>query len=321
MDGSTGRRTMATVKTQSVRSVDVSSKEEFEELLTGSEVRVDLAKLRESSRYGVPEECRSEVWLYLLGIKQPEKWYSPPTDQRPSDPLNLSNAYPGSPFTLGYSPSSSSTSSDNHDIIKRVRGEVARYVRARGKSFPNQIQAQLPETLEAIVVRYLAGNRARTVESSLVYVCGVFVYTMGDMREASAAFEKMMGMADDYFQKRDVKTRIAEFHMLCRALFPDLYSHLEDEEVDFAEWGRSWFQFFLSKELPLECVARLWDTYFSVDAGLDLHVYACLAILKLCRDSLEELESSDVRAHLLRLPALDMDRVGKILVLCDPDIA
>ncbi|KXS11016.1 RabGAP/TBC [Gonapodya prolifera JEL478] len=293
---------MATVKTQSTRSIDFSSREEFEELLTGSEVRVDLAKLKESSRYGVPEEWRAEVWLYLLGVKQPEKWYSPPSDQRPTD-----NGFPSSPFSPGYSSSSSST--DSHEVLKRVRGEVARYVRARGRSFPQESQAQLPESLESIVTRYLSANKSKNVESSLVYMCGVFVYTMKDVRDAAAAFEKMMVMTDEYFRRRDTKTRIAEFHTFCRALLPDLYSHLEDEEVDFADWARSWFQFFLSKELPLECVARLWDTYFSVDEGIELHLFVCLAILKLCKDSLEELETSDVRAHLLRLPALDMDRV------------
>ena len=35
-------------------------------------------------------------------------------------------------------------------------------------------------------------------------------------------------------------------------------------------------QHLLSRSLPVECVLRLWDTYFSCDEGYDLHIYACL---------------------------------------------
>lgn len=42
------------------------------------------------------------------------------------------------------------------------------------------------------------------------------------------------------------------------------------------EWAASWFQFLLSRELPLDCVMRLWDTYFAGPDGLRLHIYVCL---------------------------------------------
>ena len=48
-------------------------------------------------------------------------------------------------------------------------------------------------------------------------------------------------------------------------------------------------QMLLSRELPLGCVLRLWDTYLAYrtshasEASLQqLHIYVCLAILEVC---------------------------------------
>lgn len=86
----------------------------------------------------------------------------------------------------------------------------------------------------------------------------------------------------------------------------------------------SWLSYLLSRELPLECTLRLWDTYFSGSDGFDLHIYVCigtqldlshmnlrhlLAILVNCSESLVELEVSELKSFLQRLPYMDMDEV------------
>lgn len=43
---------------------------------------------------------------------------------------------------------------------------------------------------------------------------------------------------------------------------------------------------------------------------LDFHPYVCLAILTTCKESLEELDQSEVRSMLLSLPLMDVDRVS-----------
>jgi hypothetical protein len=45
---------------------------DFVELLS-AETLVDLDKLRAAARFGVPDEVRGEVWLYLLGVEGPDK--------------------------------------------------------------------------------------------------------------------------------------------------------------------------------------------------------------------------------------------------------
>lgn len=106
---------------------------------------------------------------------------------------------------------------------------------------------------------------------------------------------------------------VAKFMTLFHTCIPDLYSYFEEEEVNIKEWAASALQFVLSRELTLENTMRLWDTYFSIpDAGwIDLHPYFCLAILKHMKEGFEDLEESEIRTTLMRLPALDIDQVTK----------
>lgn len=118
---------------------------------------------------------------------------------------------------------------------------------------------------------------------------------------------------DEHFNEESINEAVAKFMTLFHTCIPDLYSYFEEEEVDIKEWSASALQFVLSRELPLENTMRLWDTYFSLpDAGwMDLHPYACLAILKHLKDGFEDLEQSEIRTMLMRLPQMDMDRVRK----------
>lgn len=68
-------------------------------------------------------------------------------------------------------------------------------------------------------------------------------------------------------------------------------------------------QHLLAKELPMDCVLRLWDTYFSSAEGLGLHLYTMLAILVNFSEELTELEHSELKGFLQHLPEMDMDQV------------
>ena len=94
-------------------------------------------------------------------------------------------------------------------------------------------------------------------------------------------------------------------------------SYLEDEEVSPSDWAFSWFQFMLSKELPFDCLLRLWDTYFSCPGGFKLHFFVSLAILSYFKEELLELEQSELKGFLQHLPAVDMDQVGDFVSVND----
>jgi hypothetical protein len=106
------------------------------------------------------------------------------------------------------------------------------------------------------------------------------------------------------------------------------HNYFVEEEVDMNEWITSWLQYLLAKELPLPCLVQLWDVYFSSEDGLENHIYVCLgkysryqikytiidtrglALLRHYKEALEELEQSEIRALLLRIPMLDINEAS-----------
>ena len=116
---------------------------------------------------------------------------------------------------------------------------------------------------------------------------------------------------DDHRSEESINESVAKFMTLFHTCIPDLYSYFEEEEVDIKEWAASALQFMLSRELPLENTMRLWDTYFAIPNGrwIELHPFFCLAVLKHLKEGFEDLEQSEIRTTLMRLPWMDLDQV------------
>ncbi|KAI9481276.1 MAG: rab-GTPase-TBC domain-containing protein [Benjaminiella poitrasii] len=159
---------------------------------------------------------------------------------------------------------------EDSDIAKKIRGEVFRY------------QARTPE-LEGkhnvdkfvnIITAYLIANREVEYHPALVTLCAPFIYTLDKECDAYFCFERLLQAID--------------------------------EEVDLNEFTTSWLQYLLSKEMKFQNLIRLWDSYFSMSNPLEFHPFVCLAILRHARENLEDLEQSEIRTMLLRLPFMDM---------------
>lgn len=103
--------------------------------------------------------------------------------------------------------------------------------------------------------------------------------------------------------------RVATFLSLFRTTLPELHAYFEAEEVDLVAFATSWLQHLLARELQIDNLMRLWDTYFAVPDLLNLHLYVCVAILTNCKDALEEFDRSETTSMLFSLPPLDMDRI------------
>ncbi|KAI9307866.1 rab-GTPase-TBC domain-containing protein [Cunninghamella echinulata] len=158
----------------------------------------------------------------------------------------------------------------DRDIAKRIRGEVSRYQR-RVRQLEGKHYAQ---AFEDIILAYLNANRDIEYSPALVSLCAPFIYTFEKECDAYYCFERLMQSID--------------------------------EEVGSSEWSTSWLQNLLAKEMQLEDLLHLWDFYFSINEPLDFHPFVCLSILRIAKDSLEELEQSEIRTVLLRLPSFNM---------------
>ncbi|KAI7880735.1 RabGAP/TBC [Lichtheimia hyalospora FSU 10163] len=159
------------------------------------------------------------------------------------------------------------------EIAKRIRGEVARYQRR----VPLLDGRQHMDRFENVILAYLSANRDTEYHPALVSLCAPFVYVLEQEWDAYYCFEKLM-----------------------QAL---------EEEVDLSEWTTSWLQHLLSREMKFEDLVQLWDAYFAIIDFVDFHPFVCLAILLNARENLEDLEQSEIRTMLLRLPYLNIQRL------------
>eukprot|EP00128_Syssomonas_multiformis_P018595 Colp12_sorted_trinity150504_noHs@24184 len=260
--------------------------EEFQEVLQ-SEVYVDMEKLSEMAQYGVPDEVRGEVWKYLLGVVHPDK------SKEVSEIKEQSLEY------MDYC-------KDNPEIMNRVRGEVKRY-------HPEIALFQKPEIrklFEDVISTYMNRNSHIEYSPSLIHLCGPLIFVSKSEADVYYLFEALMKkLTEEIFTPENINKAVADFTTFFRMLQPELYSHFEEEELEPNEWAVSWVQYLFAKELQMECLLRLWDTYFSTDYGFDLHIYVCLAVLDMYKEELEDFEYSELKGFLQRLPHMNVDKI------------
>eukprot|EP01137_Pigoraptor_chileana_P019258 Opistho-2@80037 len=268
--------------------------QDFFELLQ-QDAHIDMEKLRDLAQHGVPSAVRGEVWKLLLGVAQPDQ----------GEEVSNSKAQ-----TVEYERFRREHSDVvSPETLKRMEGEIKRYhpeidaLQGDGKK----------NALQTVVSVYLNTNSDVDYNAGFIHLCGPFVLVAQDESTAFHLFSSLMSALKPRFVPSNINKVVADFVSVFRMLQPELYSHFEEEELEPNEWAVSWLQFLFARELPMRQLLRLWDTYFSLgsdlSAGFDLHFYVCLAVLDHCKEDLEELDYSDIKAYLQRLPAVEMDQI------------
>ncbi|KAG0082007.1 hypothetical protein BGZ92_011934 [Podila epicladia] len=287
------------------RQEQLDTLEEFQDILS-AEVLIEITKLREYSRHGIPKSVRGEAWLFLLGIKDADRSKEISTQKRLQHEYEQMDKEPG-------------------EQARRVRGDISRCLRrcAQMRSSRN-----IPQLLEEIVSAYCNHNRQVEYYPAMVNIAVPIVFAVKQDWNAYACFEQVVNVLDAHFSEERIQESTARFMTMFHGLLPDLYSYFEEEEVNIREWAASALRHLLSRELTVENTLRLWDTYFAqkedrdkgdkdrgVDRGgegaewTDLNTCVCLALLKRLKEEFEEWEQSEICSTLMKLPSLDMDPV------------
>eukprot|EP00474_Spongospora_subterranea_P010574 CRZ11032.1 hypothetical protein [Spongospora subterranea] len=329
------------------------SSADFEELLS-AEGAVDIDRLREASRTGIPSSVRGEVWKYLLGVSCPDNTENFATQRSLFEEFNRvqQRTVEDTDPTRQLSP----------DLLKQLRAEIRRHFAFLQRQFeenddewdnmsPAMFGQQIP-TIERIVSSQHDNNvndgsidgtqlsscgstiatgsgvpydverlfllerlilmhiSAKNVELDLsaVYLLAPFLHCMPDPCSVYFSFLALQDYIES-IESAGMDRILAKFIMLFRTFEPDLCSHFEDEELRPNEWAIPWLRHLLCAELPFFCVLRLWDTYFALSSDLELHMFVCLAILSLCKESLLECDYSELKGSLQQLPTLDVDHL------------
>lgn len=100
-----------------------------------------------------------------------------------------------------------------------------------------------------------------------------------------------------------IQKKIIQLKDLIQRIDLPLHNHLMFHGVDYLQFSYRWMNNFLTRELPLHCIIRLWDTYLAEAENFGVfHLYVCAAFLTQWRSIL--LKEKDFQGLILLLQNL-----------------
>lgn len=93
---------------------------------------------------------------------------------------------------------------------------------------------------------------------------------------------------DNYiFAQLGIQAKVNQLKELIKRIDVTLHKHIEHHGVDYLQFSFRWMNNLLTRELPLHCTIRLWDTYLAESDGFALfQLYVCASFLLYWREQL-----------------------------------
>lgn len=93
------------------------------------------------------------------------------------------------------------------------------------------------------------------------------------------------GIQDNYiFAQLGIQHKVNQLKELIQRIDAPLHQHLHQHGVDYLQFSFRWMNNLLTREIPLHCTIRLWDTYLAEsDRFASFQLYVCAAFLLLWR--------------------------------------
>lgn len=111
------------------------------------------------------------------------------------------------------------------------------------------------------------------------------------------------GIQDNYiFAQLGIQQKVNQLKELIQRIDVTLHKHLQKHGIDYLQFSFRWMNNLLTRELPLRCSIRLWDTYLAEADFASLHKYVCAAFLRHWRQQL--LLEKDFQGLMLMLQNL-----------------
>lgn len=89
------------------------------------------------------------------------------------------------------------------------------------------------------------------------------------------------GIQDNYiFAQLGIQHKVNQLKELIQRIDAPLHQHLHKHGVDYLQFSFRWMNNLLTREIPLHCTIRLWDTYLAEsDKFASFQLYVCAAFL------------------------------------------
>ena len=269
-----------------------------------AEVVVDLNKLKEAARRGVPPQYRSTLYRYFLGVASVDK----------SGEMSSSQWQEAGWSTLLSSTSLASASSrlETLSMLPKQGFSATIYL----LDAPRRMR--FIKVIDALRVAhtFVSAELMCDFISIAAVFDSVFQHGNGSAQDVfycSEAVISMLCCGNNVLSDSDALRReCARFLTLFRTTNPELYHHFIREGVPFFEWLPRMLTALLSTNLHEDDLLRLWDNYLSdalVEGGFPMHSFVCLALLDYFREQLVELDKMEILTFLSAFPRLNVDRV------------
>ena len=100
------------------------------------------------------------------------------------------------------------------------------------------------------------------------------------------------GIQDNYISAQPgIVRQVNSLKDLTTRIDSSLAKHLENEGVEFMQFSFRWMNCLLMREMSVNCIIRMWDTYMAEDQGFsDFHLYVCAAFLVKWSEQLSKME-------------------------------
>lgn len=294
--------------------------EKFEALLDGSPNISDLCQISWS---GIPVKVRPITWRLLSG-------YLPVNLERRQDVLERKRKDYWSLVKQYYDTERDETYEDTYhqihidvprmnpsiplfqqDIVQRmferilfiwaIRHPASGYVQGINDLvtpfFVVFLQEHLPDTqrFETFMIDNLSKDKRDIIEADSFWCLSKF----------------LDGIQDNYvFAQLGIQRKVNQLKELIQRVDNTLHKHLVQHNVDYLQFSFRWLNNLLTRELPLRCTIRLWDTYLAENDSFALfQLYVCAAFLLRWReDLLNEKDFQGLMILLQNLPTQKWNR-------------
>ncbi|KAF4121050.1 TBC1 domain family member 2 [Geosmithia morbida] len=115
------------------------------------------------------------------------------------------------------------------------------------------------------------------------------------------------GIQDHYIVAQPgIQRQVAALRDLTARIDSKLSKHLDKEGIEFIQFSFRWMNCLLMREISVNNVIRMWDTYLSEEQGFsEFHLYVCAAFLVKWSSKLVDMDFQEIMMFLQSLPTKD----------------
>ncbi|GAA6021755.1 hypothetical protein JCM11491_007232 [Sporobolomyces phaffii] len=294
------------------------------------EGETDLGELRKLSWGGVPPGLRVVVWMLLLG-------YLPSPFSRRVTTLARKRQEYADAVKLAFS---RGVKGLDGPIWHQISIDVPRTRPGVKLWMVEGTQRSLERILYVWAIRHPASGYVQGINDLVTPFFQVFLslYIDSDPEEFDPALlppaalealeadsfwclSKLLdGIQDNYiFAQPGITRAVKKMQLLCERVDRPLATHLASEGVEFIQFAFRWMNCLLMRELSVQNIVRMWDTYLAEggDAFSEFHLYVCLSFLVKWSEQLRTMDFQSIIMFLQSLPTKDWKDSNTELLLSE----